>query len=125
MKLKFLLALLLLSPLLSEAQTKGHIVRSTGSFYLQANIRQDHKFFGYARPSVSSEKLILFSVFTKDVKDNPYKCTLGAYYQTLDMKEGDSIEYVSTVGNFYKMKFIPSTGEPVFFYFQKRFIKFE
>lgn len=120
---KYLFLPALLLSMASFGQTKGYIDKKTKEFWLTANIRADHKIFGYSSPSVSSKKLILFSVFTSDVKDNPYQCPLGAYYQTSDLKNGDKIIYKAAAGKFYKMEFIPPTGASTYFYFEKRNIK--
>jgi len=53
------------------------IFRSDNSVWLESDIKLDHRFFGYEKPDTTSGKLILFSVFTPDVEDNPYHCPLG------------------------------------------------
>ncbi len=62
MKAKLLVVLLMMFCYESFGQTKGHINSQTKEFYLPANIRQDHKFFGYAEPTIASVKLICFSI---------------------------------------------------------------
>ena len=106
-------------------QTKAYVDKKTKEFYLVANIRQDHKFFGYSAPDTHSKKLILFSIFTSDVKDNPHKMPLGAYYGTNDLKQGDTISFVSEVGGFVKLNYA-SPGKPsVPFYVKRTNIVFE
>lgn len=125
MKKAVLLLSLLLFYFSPNAQTKGHINKETREFYLQANIKKDHQLIGYAGPSITTQKLIIFSVFTTDVKDNPNKCPLGAYYQTSELKEGTKIEYVGNFGKFVKMKFTPVEGSDTYFYFEKSKLKIE
>jgi hypothetical protein len=91
---------------------------------LTANIRQDHKFFGYDSVSAKAKKLILFSVFTSDVKDNPNHCPLGAYYQTSDLKEGDKIVFVSLQSSFVKLNYIAADKKITTFYVLKKFVVF-
>ena len=66
---------------------------------LIANIKKDHRIFGYAKPDIDSERLLLLSVFTNDVENNPFECKLGAYYDTYGMGEL-TLKCVSTTGNF-------------------------
>lgn len=125
MKIKVLLILSFAFSAACNAQTKGYVNLKTKAFYLQSNIRLDHKFFGYAKPVLSSQKLILFSVFTNDVKDNPHKCSLGAYYETSGLPQGDNIEYMSSGKKFCKMKYVTMSGAETIFYFEKRHLRFE
>lgn len=125
MKAKLLGWLLLLFCYAGFSQIKGHIDHQTKEFYLQANIRLDHKFFGYAEPAITSVKLICFSIFTNDVKDNPHKCSLGAFYETNGLSAGDKIIYLVNVGRFAKMKFIAANGIETIFYFQRNKIVFD
>ena len=111
--------------LATTAQTKAHINRKTKDFDLIASMRLDHKIFGYELPSVNSKKMILFSVFTKDVKGNPNKCPLGSYYQTLDLNEGDKIMYVSATADFVKLNYIDSVNKTTIFYIRCKFVVFD
>lgn len=104
MKRKILFAFLLPLSFKIFAQTKGHIDKETKEFYLRADIKKEHKFFGYSMPTKKSTRLICFSVFTNDVKDNPFKCLLGAYYESNNILNGDKIIYSATTGQFITMK---------------------
>jgi len=124
--LKFIALLLLLATAGSaQAQTKAFINRKTKSFSLVANIREDHQIFGYAAPDIHAKKLILFSVFTNDVKDNPYYCPLGAYYQTSDLPAGDDIRFVSASNGFVKLNYVTSSQHATPFYIKQVFASFE
>ncbi|TFZ63115.1 hypothetical protein E4631_23505 [Hymenobacter sp. UV11] len=109
----------------AQAQTKAVINRKTKSFTLVANIREDHQIFGYAAPDVHAKKLILFSVFTNDVKDNPYHCPLGAYYQTSDLPAGDDIRFVAASGGFVKLSYAAPSQHATPFYIKQAFVSFE
>ena len=91
---------------------------------LTANIRQDHRIFGYAKPDIKSERLLLLSVFTNDVENNPFGCKLGAYYDTRGMDEL-TLKYISTNGNFVKATAIDKTNNSTTIYFEKKWIDFE
>lgn len=124
--LKFIALLLLLATAGSaQAQTKAVIDRKTKSFSLVANMREDHQIFGYAAPDTHAKKLILFSVFTNDVKDNPYHCPLGAYYQTSDLPAGTDIRFMSASGGFVKLNYVASSQHPIPFYIKQTFVSFE
>ncbi|MEY3048460.1 MAG: hypothetical protein RL365_498 [Bacteroidota bacterium] len=77
--------------------------------------------YGYQLPDLNSEKMICFSSFTSDVDNNPHKCVLGAYYETVDL----NIEYISMEGNFVKLKFTTEGKQESIFYVEKKSVKFE
>lgn len=52
---------------------KAMINLSDSSLTVYENIRADYRIFGYQKPDTNSRKMILFSVFTSDVENNPYK----------------------------------------------------
>lgn len=92
------------------------------SIILIANMRQDHRFFGYAKPDVTSERLILLSIFTNDVENNPFGCQLGAYYGTSDM-ENLQLKYTATEGNFVKAVAVDKGGKATTLFFEKKWIE--
>ncbi len=77
--------------------------------------------YGYQLPDLNSEKMICFSSFTSDVDNNPHKCVLGAYYETVDL----NIEYISMEGDFVKLKFTTEGKQESIFYVEKKSVKFE
>jgi hypothetical protein len=90
---------------------------------LIANIRQDHRIFGYAKPDIKSERLLLLSVFTDDVENNPFGCKLGAYYETAGMGEL-TLKFISSNGSFVKAVAIDKTNKSTIIYFEKKVIEF-
>lgn len=106
--------------------TKAFVSLTDGdsTIYLTANIRQDHRIIGYAKPDTKSERLLLLSLFTDDVEKNPFGCKLGAYYDTSGMGEL-TLKYVSTTGNFVKALAIGSKNTPTPIYFEKKWIEFQ
>jgi hypothetical protein len=66
--------------------TKAYVSASDSSISLASNMRQDHRIFGYEKPDTKSKRLLLLSVFTNDVENNPFGCELGAYYDTSGME---------------------------------------
>lgn len=93
------------------------------AIYLLANMRLDHRFYGYAQPDTKSEKLILFSIFTNDVKDNPFGLKLGAYYGTSGMADNIQLKYIATQGNYIKAFGIQNNQETTVVYFEKKWIE--
>ena len=81
-------------------------------------------FFGYAKPDIKSERLLLLSVFTIDVENNPFGCRLGAYYDTGGMDEL-TLKYNSTTGDFVKATAIDKANNSTTIYFEKKWIEFE
>lgn len=88
--------------------------------WFTANIQRDHRFFGYAKTDEKSERLILFSVFTMDVKNNPYCCRLGAYYDL--MGEYPKLKYLGRFGNFIKVELTDSDENQYMVYFKQKWI---
>jgi len=91
---------------------------------LIANIRQDHRIFGYSKPDIKSERLFLLSIFTNDVENNPFECKLGAYYDTNGM-ENLTLKYNSTTGNFVKATATDASNSSTTIYFEKKWIELE
>ncbi|WP_417873768.1 hypothetical protein [Xanthomarina gelatinilytica] len=91
---------------------------------LTANIRRDHRIFGYAKSNIKSERLLLLSVFTNNVENNPFGCKLGAYYDTMGMDEL-ILKYISTTGNFVKATANDKTNNSTTIYFEKKWIDLE
>ncbi len=119
------IAILTFSVTAGHSQTKAHVNRKTKEFYLVANIKQDHKIFGYTMPDVKSKKVILFSVFTSDVQGNPNKLPLGAYYETSNLQKGDKIGFVSVAGEFVKLNYITKDNKVTPFFIARKYIDFE
>ena len=106
--------------------TKAFVFLKDGdsTIHLTSNIRQDHRIFGYAKPDIKSERLLLLSVFTNDVENNPFDCKLGAYYDTGGMDEL-TLKYISTNGKFVKATATDKTNNSTTIYFEKKWIDFE
>jgi hypothetical protein len=106
--------------------TKAFIFLKDGdsTINLTANIKQDHRIFGYAKPDIKSERLLLLSVFTNDVENNPFGCKLGAFYDTRSMNEL-TLNYIMTIGNFVKATATSKTNNSTTLYFEKKWIDFK
>ena len=103
---------------------KATVSRKDSSIWLAGNIRMDYRIFGYAAPDTLSEKLLLLSVFTNDVKDNPHHCKFGAYYDSPGMQDL-SLKYTGRKGGFVQANLLRQQEvlQPVFF--EKRWIEFD
>src|SRR6478752_1035815 len=84
---------------------KATINKDDSTIWLTANMRMDHRIFGYEKPDANSKRMFLLSIFTDDVKDNPFNLPYGAYYQTNDM-DNKTLKYISTQGKFVKVAVI-------------------
>ena len=104
--------------------TKAYVYTRDSSISLTADIRLDHRIFGYANPNTKSERLLLLSIFTGDVENNPFGCKLGSYYGT-DGMEKIKLKYLEKVGNFIKAAAIDSSNVMTSLYFEKKWIVFE
>lgn len=81
------------------------VISSNGSIWLTANIKRDHRIFGYKKKDVHSEKMILLSVFTSEVENNPFNCRYGAYHDTAGMKDME-LKYLATEDDFLKVAIV-------------------
>jgi hypothetical protein len=106
--------------------TKAYVSLKDGdsTIYLSANIRRDHRIFGYANPGIKSERILLLSIFTNDVENNPFGCKLGAYYDTNGM-DGLDLKYAATLGNFVKATATDKLNKSTIIYFEKKWIELE
>ncbi len=106
--------------------TKAYVFLKEGdsTIKLTSNIRQDHRIFGYAKPDNKSERLLLLSVFTDDVENNPFQCKLGAFYETSGMNDL-TLMYLSATGNFVKATARDKTNKSTTIYFEKNWIEIE
>jgi hypothetical protein len=90
---------------------------------LSADILLTHRIFGYAKPDIKSERLLLLSVFTNDVQNNSFGCKLGAYYDTGGMDDL-TLKYNSTSGDFIKATATDKANNSTTIYFEKKWIEF-
>lgn len=104
--------------------TKVAVSKQDSSISIAANIRLDHRIFGYKDPDIKSERLLLLSVFTTDVKNNPFGCKLGSYYDTRGM-ENMKLTYLKTLDDFIEVAAIDSSNRMTKFYFEKKWVEFE
>ncbi|HET8809509.1 MAG TPA: lysozyme inhibitor LprI family protein [Flavobacteriaceae bacterium] len=99
-------------------------IEPDGEIWLSANMKRDHRIFGYKEKNIHSKKMILLSIFTNEVKNNPFNCKYGAYYDTNDM-EDSKLKYISTEGDFIKVE-ITKAKKPIdTVYMEKKWFEFE
>ena len=72
----------------------------------------------------NQKRLLLLSVFTNDVENNPFGCKLGAFYDTRSMNEL-TLNYIMTIGNFVKATATSKTNNSTTLYFEKKWIDFK
>ncbi|GGG10748.1 hypothetical protein GCM10011344_09300 [Dokdonia pacifica] len=92
--------------------------------YLDANIKKDHRIYGYAQPDTLSKRLFLLSVFTNDVQNNPFNLDLGAYYE-LEENTQLRIKYQNHNEHFVETIATDSLGEKTTLYFEKKWVDLE
>jgi hypothetical protein len=103
---------------------KAVVSESDSLIWLTANMKLDHRIFGYDKPDTSSKKMILISIFTDDVEGNPFNCPFGSYYQSSNMIDME-LKYISTEGQFIKANIIRNDTVEGTVYIDKRWIEFE
>lgn len=106
-----------------EPLGKAQISKADSSFWIGGQKDDKYKIFGYAAPDLKSNKLILFSVFTKDIAGNPNNCLLGAYYNTLQL-ENEQIKYVGDAKNDFVKTLFSNSTRSTEVYFKKSQIEF-
>ncbi len=113
------ICLLLLMSFTAVAQTTAHVDKKTKEFLILSNSKTDFRIIGYQFPNVSTKKMICFSSYSGDVRDNFYKCPLGSYFDTGLLREGDRIIYLGPAGSFAKMSYVSAQGKKTIFYIPK------
>lgn len=103
---------------------KATVSKSDSSIWLSANMKLDHRIIGYDQPDTNSKKMILFSIFTRDVKDNPFNCPFGAYYSTSDM-ENTKLKFIGNAGSFIKASIIKDNNVAATVYIEKAWVEFD
>jgi len=96
-----------------SAITKAIIFLADSSFWLGANMRQDHRIFLYEKPGLTSRKLMLFSIFTNDVEGNPFRLPFGAYYETSSLSGAELKFSGQRPGQFVELLYLKDGGTPV------------
>ena len=102
---------------------KASISIKDSSISINANKFRDHRIFGYARPDTSSGKLILFSIFTTDVANNPFQCPLGAYYDDAGLSL--HLKYLGPAGNFITVLATDDRQRTTTIYFEQKMFEWE
>jgi hypothetical protein len=118
-----LLVLVICSAAMSQAV--GHIDKKTKEFYIPAGQKTEYRIFGYQFANTSTQKMICFSTNNSDVRANMNNCSLGAYFDTNSLREGDKIVYLGPTGTFGKMNFISGSGKKTVFYLLKSAYSFK
>lgn len=107
----------------SAQMNRARVSRKDSTIWLTAQMRSDHRIFGYERPDTNSKKMFLLSIFTSDVKENPYKCPYGAYYETSEMN-GLKLKLRSNGDQFAEISVNNDDGMKGVVYIQKDWIEF-
>ncbi|SES04867.1 hypothetical protein [Pedobacter rhizosphaerae] len=107
-----------------EAIQKAVISKTDSSFQVYNNIRADYRIIGYQSPDTNSRKMVLFSVFTSDVQDNPSDCPYGSYYGSPNREEL-AIKYIGDQGAFVKASINKESGKSTIIYFLRKWVEFE
>jgi hypothetical protein len=102
---------------------KADISKNDSSFSVFGSISKDYRIFGYQKPDTNAKRLILFSVFTRDVENNPYHCEYGAYYQTSSMNNSE-IKFKSVIGSFVKTELYINGLKTADLFFEKKWVNF-
>lgn len=99
-------------------------IEKDNSIWITASMKKDHRIFGYKSKNIYSEKMILLSVFTNEVENNPFGCRYGAFYDTNGMKD-IKLKYMSTEEDFLKIEIIQD-GETIdVVYMLEKWFEFE
>lgn len=109
---------------IDKTNIKKATVLKDSTLWLHADIKKDYRIFGFKDKNLASKKVILFSVFTKEVHDNPFILKYGAYYDTNGMND-ISLKYLSIDSEFIKTAVIKNGATIDIIYFEKNWIDFE
>jgi len=107
----------------SEYMGKAYIEKD-GSIWMTANMKKDHRIFGYEEKDIYSKKMILLSIFTNEVENNPFNCKYGAFYDTNGMTDLE-LKYVATENDFLRIEIIKNEKTIDKVYMLKKWFEFE
>ncbi|MFL1896375.1 lysozyme inhibitor LprI family protein [Aquimarina sp. 2-A2] len=99
-------------------------IEKDNSIWMTASMRKDHRIFGHKNKDIYSEKMILLSVFTYEVENNPFNCKYGAFYDTNGMKDLE-LKYIATENEFLKIEIIKNGKTIDKVYMLKKWFEFE
>lgn len=102
---------------------KASIDPRDSSIWIVANMKEDHRIFGYEKPATDSKKMLLLSVFTNDVEKNPFQLPYGAFYGT-DGMVNMRLKFNAYQGKFIKAELIKENQKQII-YFEKKWMEFE
>lgn len=105
-----------------EFLNKIQVSKSDNTMSLYSSMKMECRIFGYQKPNKNSKKMILFSIWTFDVKDNPCNCQFGSYYETSSM--GMELKYLGKEKSFVKATLMKNKKQIAIFYFEKKWIEF-
>lgn len=109
---------------IDNTPAKLSIDQSDSITSLFANIHSAYTFFGYSKPDTNSTKLIVFSIFTNQVKGNPHQCKYESHYGDNSLGE-KLIKFCSYTGEFGKFQLIKNAKVIDQLFFKKENFKFE
>ncbi len=101
---------------------KLEVSKSDNNINLYESKNKECRIFGYQKPNKSSKRLILLSVWTFDVKDNPSNCPFGSYYETSSMEM--ELKYLGKENTFIKAALMKNKKQVAIVYFEKKWVKF-
>lgn len=107
----------------AEYINKALISKNDSLIWLVVNMKRDHRIFGFEKPDINSKRMILLSIFTNDVENNPYSCPYGAFYDTVGMKN-TTLKFKENIGDFSKIEILNKNTKEIV-YFEKKWLEFE
>ncbi|NNT73142.1 hypothetical protein HKT18_13030 [Flavobacterium sp. IMCC34852] len=105
-----------------EFVNKLEVSKSDNSMNLYASMQKECRIFGYQKPNKNSKKMILLSIWTFDVEDNPSNCPFGSYYETSSMDM--ELKYLGKENSFVKAALIKDQKQIAIVYFEKKWVEF-
>ncbi|SHH07016.1 hypothetical protein SAMN05443549_1158 [Flavobacterium fluvii] len=106
-----------------EYINKALISKNDSLIWIVANMKRDHRIFGFEKPDLNSKRMILLSIFTNDVENNPFNCPYGAFYDTNKMKDIE-LKFKENIGNFAKTEVLDKNTKGIV-YFEKKWLELE
>ena len=111
------------SELDSISNSKAYIEKDS-IIWIPQGINREYKIFGYKEQNILSQKLILISVFTKDVENNPCDCKYGSYYHTQSMDDL-RLKYLATENEFMGIAILKKGKILDTVYMEKKWFEFD
>lgn len=93
----------------------------TMSLKLVSHMTSRHRILCYDSPSLTANPILLYSIYTSDVQNNPFGFEFGAYYD--EIGPDSKMYFLGFDGDFVKAEYIDKAGKEHIVYFERHWLE--